>query len=77
MNLSPDQHTEQVFKQILGGCSSIVNGLGSLRNSLGDAHGKGIGHVRPSSRHARLAVNLSGSMALFLAETYSKVKEEQ
>ena len=77
LNLSPDQHSEQIFKQILGGCSSIIHGLGSLRNSLGDAHGKGVKHVRPSSRHARLAVNLSGSMALFLVETYSKVKEEQ
>ena len=27
LNLSPEQHTEKVFKQILGGCSGIVNGL--------------------------------------------------
>jgi len=26
LNLSPSQHTEDVFKQILGGCSAIVNG---------------------------------------------------
>jgi len=76
LNLSPDQHTAPLFKQILGGCSGIVNGLGSLRNKLGDAHGTGINHVRPSSRHARLAVNLAGSMALFLVETHAKVKEE-
>ena len=75
LNLSPDQHTEPLFKQILGGCSAIVNGLGSLRNKLGDAHGTGINHVRPSSRHARLAVNLAGSMALFLVETHANVKE--
>ncbi len=77
LNLSPDQHTENLFKQILGGCSAIVNGLGSLRNKLGDAHGTGVRHVRPSSRHARLAVNLAGSMALFLVETHTKVKEER
>lgn len=35
LNLSPDQHSERIFKQILGGCSGIVSGLGSLRNSLG------------------------------------------
>lgn len=40
LNLSPDQHNEAVFKQILGGCSAIVGGLGTLRNRLGDAHGK-------------------------------------
>ena len=77
LNLSPDQHTENLFKQILGGCSAIVNGLGSLRNKLGDAHGTGANHVHPSSRHARLAVNLAGSMALFLVETHTKVKEER
>ena len=74
LNLSPDQHTESLFKQILGGCSAIVNGLGSLRNKLGDAHGTGIKHVRPSPRHARLAVNLAGSMALFLVETHARMK---
>ena len=31
LNLSPSQHTEEIFKQILGGCHSIVQGLGSLR----------------------------------------------
>ena len=41
LRLSPSQHTKEVFKQILGGCSAIVNGLGTLRNRLGDAHGQG------------------------------------
>lgn len=70
LNLSPSQYTEDVFKQILGGCSSIVNGLGTLRNRLGDAHGQGKKPVRPAPRHAELAVNLAGSVALFLVETW-------
>jgi len=70
LNLSPEQHTEKVFKQILGGCSGIVNGLGSLRNQLGDAHGKGKRRIKPASRHAELAVNLAGTMSLFLISTY-------
>lgn len=74
LNLSPSQHEEDVFKQILGGCSGIVNGLGSLRNSLGDAHGKGRKDIKPAPRHAELAVNLSGSMALFLLETFNAKK---
>lgn len=69
LNMAPEQHSEQIFKQILGGCSAIVNGLGSLRNKHGDAHGKSNTSVKPSLRHAELAVNLSGSMALFLIET--------
>lgn len=70
LNLAPSQHTEEVFKQILGGCSSVVNGLGTMRNKLGDAHGTGKASVRPSSRHAELAVNLAGSVAMFLVETW-------
>jgi hypothetical protein len=76
LNLSPSQHTEDIFKQILGGCSGIINGLGSLRNKLGDAHGKGKVNVKPASRHAELAVNLSGAMALFLLETFKARKSE-
>jgi hypothetical protein len=69
LGLAPEQHQEQIFKQILGGCSGVVNGLGAMRNRLGDAHGTGAGRVHPAPRHARLAVNLAGSMALFLTET--------
>ena len=74
LNLSPSEHTEEVFKQILGGCSSIVSGLGTLRNRLGDAHGKGRFPIKPASRHAELAVNLSGSMALYLLETHNALR---
>ena len=70
LNLAPDSHTEQTFKQILGSCQSIVEGLGALRNKLGDAHSVGPRRVRPSVRHAELAVNLAGTMATFLVETW-------
>src|SRR5690606_15539892 len=36
LNLSPDQHSEQLFKQILGGCQTVVEGIGGLRNKFGD-----------------------------------------
>jgi hypothetical protein len=70
MNLGPENHNEQVFKQILSGCISVVNGLAGLRNSLGDAHGKGSNAPRPSTRHADLAINLAGTLATFLVATY-------
>jgi len=75
LNLSPDQHTEQLFKQILGGCQTVIEGLGALRNKLGDAHGKSKLKARPSDRHAALAVNLSGSMCSFLLQTYLHLKK--
>ncbi|WP_119396553.1 abortive infection family protein [Salinibius halmophilus] len=74
LNLSPDQHTEKVFKQILGGCSGIVNGLGTLRNKHGDAHGAGPSSYKAKPRHAELAVNLAGTMAIFLIQTYEATK---
>lgn len=70
LNLSPSQHTEQLFRQILGSCQSVVEGLGALRNRHSDAHGKGIAGTRPSAWHAELAVNLSGTMAMFLLQTW-------
>lgn len=70
LNIAPNQHTEQIFKQILGGCTAVVEGLGALRNRLSDAHGKGKAAVKPAARHAELAVNLAGGMAMFLLATW-------
>jgi Abortive infection C-terminus len=70
LNIAPSQHSEQIFKQILGGCTAVVEGLGALRNRLSDAHGQGKKAVRPAPRHAELAVNLSGAMATFLVSTH-------
>lgn len=70
LNVAPSQHTEKVFKQILGACQTIVEGVGAVRNRLSDAHGKGKRPVRPSPRHAELVVNLAGTMAVFLAATW-------
>jgi hypothetical protein len=69
INLAPSQHTEEVFKAILGNCQSVVNNLGTLRNKIGDAHGQGGRPIKPSKRHAALAVNLAGAVATFLVET--------
>jgi hypothetical protein len=71
LQVAPSQHTEDTFKRILGGAVSIVEGLGSLRNKIGDAHGQGKRPIRPTARHAGLAVNLAGAMATFIVETYA------
>jgi len=71
LNVAPSQHSEEPIKRILGGVTSVVEGLGSLRNKIGDAHGQGGRPVRPSARHAQLAVSLAGAMATFLVETWN------
>lgn len=75
LNLAPSQHTEAVFKQVLGGCTAVVEGLGSLRNRLSDAHGKGKIGTKPAPRHAELAVNLSGALATYLLATWEARNE--
>jgi hypothetical protein len=70
LKLAPDDHTEKVFKQILGSCQSIVESLGAIRNKLGDAHSQGPMRAKPQPRHAELAVNLAGTMATFLIATW-------
>lgn len=69
LRLAPSQYTEEAFRRILGGCSNIVSTMANIRNRIGDAHGVEPQAVRPAPRHARLVVNLAGSMALFLIET--------
>lgn len=74
LHLSPDSHREDIFKQILGGCNTAVHGFASLRNHFGDAHGQALGAVKPSKRHAELAVNLAGTFASFLIQTHQETK---
>jgi hypothetical protein len=76
LKLAPDEHTEQVFKQILGSCQSVVESLGALRNKLSDAHSAGPKRARPQARHAELAVNLAGAMATFLVATWHARQKE-
>ena len=70
LNLAPDNHSLEPIKVILRSAITLVNGLGTLRNRLGDAHGHGSKPVKPTSRHADLAVNIAGAVASFLVETH-------
>jgi hypothetical protein len=70
LKLAPDQHAADAIKAILGGAITVVNGIGTLRNKLSDSHGRGGRTVKPSARHASLAVNMAGAVATFLVETH-------
>lgn len=72
LSLAPDQHKEQVFKQVLSGAFSVVDGLAQIRNAYGDAHGRTKGAFQPKPRHARLVVNSAGTLAGFLVETWAE-----
>ncbi|HWA54131.1 MAG TPA: abortive infection family protein [Solirubrobacterales bacterium] len=70
LKVAPEDRTEEQIKRILGGCMSAVEGLGSLRNRSGDAHGRGRISYKLGARHAFLAVNLAGTVTVFLAQTF-------
>lgn len=70
LRLSPGGYSEDIFRQILGGCAGIAAGLSGLRNAFGDSHGKGKSYPKPQPRHARLAINATMTLAEFLIETY-------
>ncbi len=69
LTLAPSEYSDEQIRRILGGATSVVEGIGGLRNEHGDAHGKGRTAYLLSDRHASLAVNMAGTMALFLMQT--------
>lgn len=74
LNVAPSQQTDDMFRAIMGACHTVVDRIGSMRNKLSDAHGRGAGAAKPEARHAELAVNLAGSLALFLVQTWEAMQ---
>ncbi|MEI6296537.1 MAG: abortive infection family protein [bacterium] len=76
LNLDPENHNVETFKQIFSGITAVVQGFGSLRNDYGDAHGKGEKSYIPEQRHAELVINLAGALSSFIIDTYNtKIKK--
>ncbi|MBF9242730.1 abortive infection family protein [Pseudomonas syringae pv. tomato] len=63
---APSQHIEEIFKQILGGCTSVLKVLGALRNRLGNSHCTGKAGVKPAPIHGEFEINLARSLPLYL-----------
>jgi hypothetical protein len=68
LSVDAAQH-EVVYRQILQGLMSSVQGLAELRNKMGDAHGHSRLAIRPQPRHARMAAGAATTVATFLIET--------
>lgn len=76
LNLDPAQpNISSSLKQVLSGIVSIVNGISSLRNTMGDAHAR---KYKPADRHARLVVNSVFTLIDFLinASSYQRNKKD-
>lgn len=77
LHLAPSSDTEQVLKEVLSGCITVVNGVSAMRNKQSDAHGKGTQYSPTFPRHARLAVSVAGATASFLIETWESQLAER
>jgi Abortive infection C-terminus len=67
MNLDPAHIASESLRQVLSGLVSVVAGLGSLRNKMGDAH---VRAHKPSRHHAKLAVNATKTVTDFLVDSF-------
>ena len=76
LEIAPNRVANKKLKKVLGGCMVIVEGLGSMRNEFGDAHGKGIESYKPTNIYSQLAANLAGAMACFLLLRWTEHKPE-
>jgi len=75
LKLTPDDILNQAraassIKQILGSLSSVVQGIGEVRNEYGSGHGKDGKFIGLQPRHAKLAVGAASTLAIYLLETH-------
>jgi len=69
LNVAPAQQTNQTYRAVFGAVHTIIQGVGEFRNDSGDAHGSHRDSYTTSTSEAELAVNLAGSIVLFLLST--------
>lgn len=79
LKLTPEDISDEVkaaksIKQILGSLSSVVQGIGEIRNEYGSGHGKDGKFKGLQPRHAKLAVGAASTLAIYLLETHELKK---
>lgn len=73
LNLDPGKEDlAESLKQILRGLTSVVSGIGTLRNKMGDAHRR---TYKPERHHAKLAINAAKTLTDFLFDTFEYQKQ--
>lgn len=77
LGFDPASVEDDDLRRILGGLSSVVDGIGALRTHAGSAHGRGRMRYNVQARHARLAVNASYTLTTFVLETWQARKDQK
>ena len=68
LNLNADATLADDQHKILKGISSIIDGIGAFRSHLGSAHGRGQNPPQIVVAEARLAVNASHTLVVFIMD---------
>jgi hypothetical protein len=76
LHISPDQEADEDFRALFQSAITIAQSVSSLRTKIGDAHGASPTRGQPQARHARMAVNVAGTVCIFLLETYQETKTQ-
>ena len=63
---------EAAFKKILQSASTMLDGMGEIRNLYGSGHGKHAGAKGLEPRHARLVVGVASTLGSFLFDCYER-----
>jgi hypothetical protein len=76
LNLAEKDYLDNSFKEIISGLTSIVNGISSIGNKMGDRHSR---EYKPERHHAKLVANSSKILVDFLYDvlTFKKNKLEE
>jgi hypothetical protein len=69
LNLNADSTLAGDQHKILKGISSIIDGVGAFRSHIGSAHGRGQNPPQIVVAEARLAVNASHTLVVFIMDT--------
>jgi hypothetical protein len=73
-NISKEKQGARAFRKILQSASTVLDGIGEIRNLYGTGHGKIAGVKGLESRHARLTVGIAGTLGRFLFDCYERKK---
>jgi len=74
LGLNIDATLEDDQKRMLQGLTSIVDGIGAFRTHIGSAHGRGVEPPPIHVSEARLAVNASHTLVIFIMERWHAAK---
>ena len=64
-------------QNLMNGLAGVITQLGGLRNTLGDAHGKGIFPPAVSESIAELAINTASTLSTMIIRRFNQVKDKE